>query len=181
MILVATAILGVTALAPPVSAHETLWLSPLNSVNLSPTAQIIEHGFPWHSLRIRPASGPVAGGGIGLTITLPSDVGIDSLVVCYEYSSAGPFIERTELISMLAPGNGTFVLDDPTDRNAFTLGCYSLDLLGTSVTGAITLRLSVNMPSGSWIEIGAIGIVTEPAPAPGARWDLSSKPTPFLD
>jgi hypothetical protein len=128
-------------------------------------------------------------GSVEIGLPLPSDVGIDSLIVCYECSNAGTYIDETWLSSMvLAPDNSAFLLNDQTDHPGPTPGCYAIDVPGSLVRGAISLRLYFIIPPTNWVEFGAIGIVTEPAAtgvadagasSPGTIQLLQNHPNPF--
>jgi flagellar hook capping protein FlgD len=187
-ILAATAVVGLAAVTAPALA-ETIWFSPLHFVNFS-TLQIVEPGIPSTAIRISPAMVNLVPGTVEIGLPLPSDVGIDSLIVCYECSNAGTYIDETWLSSMeLTPDNSTFLLHDLSDHPGPTPGCYAIDVPGTLVRGAISVRLYFIIPPTNWVEFGAIGIVTQPAttgvadagassPA-GTVQLLQNRPNPF--
>jgi hypothetical protein len=141
------------------------------------------------AIRVTPAT--VGTFFVDLGLTLPSDVLIDSVTICYELDNTASFITGTRLTRMTIPNAAFVILDDVTDRN-MPLECYTVDVGNREVASTITLSLRLtftNLAQGN--EIGGVAIATlpattgieepTPAPEPGAASSSlrQNHPNPF--
>jgi len=184
-------LIGLLALHPDLAhAQGKIWFSPL-TMTTPPTTGLTIGPSLSPSMAIRVTSATVGTFFVDLGLTLPSDVLIDSVTICYGLDSAASFITQTRLTRMTTPDGAFVILDDGTDRNAL-LECYSVDVANREVASTITLSLRLtfnNVAHG--IEIGGVGIATlpattaveepTPAPEPGAASSLlgQNHPNPF--
>ena len=162
-------LIGLLALQPPVAHGKVnIWFSPLTM-----TAE------PRHGLTVQPAQTPstairitAATPGsywVDLGFTMPDNVLMSNLTVCYELDNTASFITQTRLGPMTTPDSAPIILDDGTDRNA-PLECYTVEMLAEPpVDGAITLSLQLTFTNvAHGIEIGGVAIGTLAVP-PGIQ------------
>jgi hypothetical protein len=167
---VAPVILMIVCLSfTPVLAQYTIWHSPLtfstDNANLT-----IEPSIPSTTIRVTTqATGDLQW--IELGLVLPSNVDIDTVVVCYELNSADSYISQVRLTQTTIPDAAWVYHDDPTDLVDLGPTCYHSPVGELIPAGTITLAFRLNFNSTSdWIDIGGIGIVVSPITA-GAESD----------
>jgi len=144
---------------PPPVADRTLWISPLAfqagqfGGNLT-----FDRGSFGDTLTI----GSTAAGDlqwVNAPLSLPSDLKVKQVTVCYSDASAASFISQVRLAKETVPPSSLVVLDDPTDLTSTAPVCASTPLTSISVDGAFTLSLRMNFASTSdTVSIGAVGI-----------------------
>ena len=98
-----------------------------------------------------------------LGLTLPTNVRIDTVRVCYELKSSASFITQIRLTQTTTPDAAPVRHDDPTDVTLIGPECFGSVVGGLRPEGTITLALRLNFAStDDWIDIGGIGIVVAP-------------------
>lgn len=149
--------------AQPVVAQYTIWHSPLSLSSDEPQLTIS------HPASILAVMSRVETSSVGdlqwvhLGLTIPSNVVIDSVIVCYELSSSSSFISQVRLTTMKTPDAAAVLFDDGTDLTDVGPACYTTSTGSKTVGGTITLSLQLNFAStADWIDIGAVGIVVSP-------------------
>lgn len=150
-------LVGFSAL--PSMAQYTLRLSPLTLSSDQSQLTLRHNTQVTAGVRVETSStGDLQWVYLGLTI--PSNVVIDSVIICYRLSASASFISQIRLTTMKTPDFSLVLFDDPTDLTAVGPTCYSTYSAGVAVNGAITLALRLNFAStADWIDIGGIGIV----------------------
>ncbi|MFQ5706966.1 MAG: FlgD immunoglobulin-like domain containing protein [bacterium] len=165
--------------AQPTLAQYTIWHSPL-TLSTDQSQLTINHKTQvTRGVRVQTSS---AGDNqwVYLGLTIPSNVVIDSVIVCYRLSSAASFISQIRLTTMKTPDVSLVLFDDPTDLTEVGPACYSTHLGGAVVNGAITLALRLNFANtADWIDIGAIGIVVSPTVTSVPEQNETGSPSNF--
>jgi hypothetical protein len=117
------------------------------------------NGQPGCALRLESVTGSNTIGPVYLRLTLPDDMEIDSVTVCYERPSVAPTeITATRLVQLREPTSETILAEDTTVRSEFPPTCYSIDVADVVPNGAVFLKLDVHVFSTFYVEIGAVGI-----------------------
>lgn len=176
MILMA-AILGliVTPFAASQGAY-TIWHSPLTGVSDDPRLTI-DYSLPGTGLHVTTNS-PGDLQWVTIALTIPSNVEIEGVVVCYELASAQSFISQVRLTRMTTPDYALVIHDDPTDLTDPGPTCYLSNVYSAPVEGTISLAFRLNFTSAQhWVDIGAIGIVVEPIVSAVGEDDLIGRLT----
>ena len=99
-----------------------------------------------------------------MPLTLPSNVRVVGVQVCYE-NSGSSFISQIRMTRMDTPTTSPIVMDDGTDLNVLSTGCHdaTLNFGAIEVTAGLSLGLRLNfLNAGDYIEIGSIMILVEP-------------------
>jgi hypothetical protein len=100
---------------------------------------------------------------VNAPLTLPSDLKVEKVTVCYVDSSASSFISQVRLGKETLPASALVVLDDPTDLTSTAPVCASSNAGGITVDGALTLELRMDFAStADTVSIGAVGIELGP-------------------
>jgi hypothetical protein len=156
-LVVAALILALTAAAP--ARSYTIWRGPLDFVPATSGLTAVP-GIPSASIRFQGSVSTLHWG--YLSLSLPSDVEVDSVTVCYELSNPASFLSQTRIVRMSTPDTSPIVVDDGTDRTA-ALGCYTVNTFGLEVdqSFSLALRFEISDPS-HYIEVGAVGIHVSP-------------------
>lgn len=96
-------------------------------------------------------------------LSIPSDVQIDGVTLCYRLAASQSFISQIRLTVMNTPDFATVIHDDGTDLTDPGPQCVFSPTNGDPVEGTIVLSLRLNFASvEDWIDIGAIGIHVSP-------------------
>ncbi len=187
---VVAALILASLVATPVLAEHTIWHSPLPARVAAFSSDLdIEPGIPQQCLRVTALdSGDLLWADFPLT--LPSDVEIIGVIVCYENAAASRYISQVRLTRLTTPDAATVIHDDGTDLTTPSMDCYYSEVFPEPVDGTITLslRFHFNAP-GEYVEVGGIGIVVESTtadfggdyePDPTGALELrSNRPNPF--
>ncbi|MBD3236411.1 MAG: T9SS type A sorting domain-containing protein [Candidatus Eisenbacteria bacterium] len=160
MILMALVGLLVTPFATS-HADFTLWHSP--TVAWTNNSQLtIEPSLPGTGLHVTTTS-PGDHQWVTIGLTLPSNVTIEGVHVCYELASPQSFISQVRLTRMVFPNTATVIHDDPTDLTDPGPTCYLSPVYSEAVESTISLSFRLYFDSvDDWVDIGAIGIVVRP-------------------
>ena len=182
-------LLGLLALQPALAhGQEMIWFSPLTMTAQTTTGLTIRPApSPQTAIRITAAAPGTFFANLGLS--LPTNVLIDNVAVCYQLDNTASFITLTGMSTMKTPDMETVLFDDPTDRNAL-LECYTVDAGNFAIEGAITLELRLTFTNvNHGIEIGGVAVgtlpnpigIADPMPAPGAEASSlgQNRPNPF--
>ncbi len=142
-------------------ADHVIWHSPLAAAT-NDSRLTIDVAIPGTSIRVTTTSaGDLQWIDIGLT--MPSDVTIQGITLCYWLASEESFISQIRLTETTTPNVAHVIHDDPTDLTDPGPTCYYSQQGGWSVEGTMTVRLRLNFASpDDWIEIGALGIHVTP-------------------
>ncbi len=96
-------------------------------------------------------------------LTLPSDLKIEKVTVCYLDSSASSFVSQVRLSKETLPSSALVVFDDPTDLTSTASVCASSNAGGITIDGAFTLGLRMDFAStADTVSLGAVGIELGP-------------------
>jgi hypothetical protein len=148
---------------PQRAVDRTVWISPLNFVVSEGTpdweALSISRGFSGNTIRLKSErTGDLRW--IALPLTIPTDLKIKKLIVCYQVLNSRSFISQIRLSEQKEPPSATVIHDDPTDLTSTTPACYESNVGGLQSQKAITLGLRLNFGDASdHIDIGAIGVL----------------------
>ncbi len=160
----------------------TIWHSPLGFVSGNPDLTI---DVDFTALNTAPRVRASQSGdffSVNLGLTLPSNVIIDEVTVCYESSNAGTFISQTRLTQMSSPESASVIHDDPTDLTDLGPTCYTSVVPSRTVGQATTLSLRLVYANASHtIRIGAIGVTVTPSSTGTASERPEVMPRPGLD
>jgi hypothetical protein len=142
-------------------AQHTIWHSPMY-FSTADARLTIGPGSPTNTIRVKTSqAGDLQW--IELGLVLPSNVKIDTVIVCHELNSSASFISQVRLSKLTTPDAAFVQHDDGTDLTDVGPRCYSSLVGGLMVEGTITLSLRLNFAStADWIDIGGIGIVVSP-------------------
>lgn len=163
MVLIALIVLLVTPFTAS-QAEYTSWGSPLGGLTNN-SSLTITPGLPGTSLHIVTSS---AGDFQWVTfpLTLPSNMTIEGVQLCYALSNASSFISQIRLSRMTTPDYTVVMHDDPTDLTDPGPICVTSEVYSMDVDGTVSLSLRMNFANaGDWIDIGAIGIVLQDVPS----------------
>jgi hypothetical protein len=143
-------------------ADYTLWTSAFGFIAPAHSALSIERGFSGNTIRITSSRvGDLQW--IDLPLSIPSNVSIQKVIVCYQLSNARSFISQVRLSEEREPPGAVVRHDDGTDLKSTTAVCYESHVKSLKPKGAITLSLRLNfMDSADHIDIGAIGLLLRP-------------------
>lgn len=154
----------VAAATPTTVAAATLWLHPQEAHPQGTSLSIRPHNLTGPSVDVF-ATAPGDFQWISIPVTVPSDVQINSVTLCYQLSNAASYISQIRLIEMTAPPTASIQLDDPTDLTSTTSTCITSAPAGLVPAGTITLSLRLNFASTTdVITIGGVGLNTSPVP-----------------
>ena len=90
-------------------------------------------------------------------LILPSSVGIDSVVVCYQNQGPESYITQTRLTTMLTPAFSQIIVDEGTDLQGQGSACHRVPIAELEPAGSLNLTLRFQMDPAAYVEIGAIG------------------------
>jgi hypothetical protein len=184
-----TAALTLLLLIPSTAASQsyTLWVSPKPATPQAASPFLsVRPDDQSQGIRITTsATGDLQWVLLGLT--LPSNVTVNSVRVCYSLTDASSYISQVRISEMTTPTAGIALMDDPTDLTSTVPTCYTTPSTTLMPAGVQTLELRLNYASTSHvIRIGAIGINITPstasAPGPAAPsqiWLRQNYPNPF--
>ena len=100
---------------------------------------------------------------VNAPLSLPSNLKIEKVTVCYTNSSDASFISQVRLGKETLPSSAVVVFDEPTDLTSTSPVCTTEDTGGVTVDGAITLSLRMNYTStAETVSIGAVGLLLGP-------------------
>lgn len=159
---IAIVLVGFLALAGGTSwADYTIWHSPI-SAQTNDSRLTIETGYANVDIDVYTSS-PGDLQWITIPLTLPSNVEITGVTVCYEYENAANFISQIRLGTMTIPHLNLVQHDDPTDLPGPGPDCAFSAVNNLPVEGTVSLSLRLNYSTtGEWIAIGAVGIQVAP-------------------
>ncbi|MBD3237481.1 MAG: T9SS type A sorting domain-containing protein [Candidatus Eisenbacteria bacterium] len=159
-----TILLATVGLLVPLSVAEAdynIWHSPLTGVT-NDSRLTIDYSLPGTGLHVTTDS-PGDLQWVTMTLTLPSNVTIEGITLCYELASSQSYISQIRLARMQTPDYALVIHDDGTDHTDPGPRCVYSDAASLPVEGAITIALRLNFASTDhWIDIGAISIVVRP-------------------
>ncbi len=148
-------------------AEYTIWYSPLTFTTIDPLLTIAPTSYGSSAPAILvTTNGAAEGRFMDLGLTLPNDVVIEGVTICYAIPNARNYISELRLTSMTTPGAVTFFHIDPTNLTQIGQVCYRSTVHGASVTGTTTLTVSMDFQDahGS-ITIGAIEVHVSDVPS----------------
>jgi Hypothetical glycosyl hydrolase family 15 len=157
---------------------KTIWFAPTGYVTGDPTLQV-SHPSVAHPGTIVTSSSSGDYKWVSLGITLPPDVAIQDVIVCYELSSPASFISQVRLVEMTTPDQASVRHDDATDLKSTIPACYTSVVGGFVPATAVTLDLRLNFESArDRIVLGAVGVKIASLPELGLQgpaWLLNSE------
>lgn len=184
-----TAALTLLLFIPSTAAPQsyTLWVSPRSTTPqaASPFLTVRPDDLSQGIRITTSATGDLQWALLGLT--LPSNVTVNSVRVCYSLTDAASYISQVRVSEMMTPTSGVSLIDDPTDLTSTVPTCYTTPPTTLVPAGVQTLELRLNYASTSHvIRIGAIGINITPSTAsasgpatPSQVWLRQNYPNPF--
>jgi hypothetical protein len=144
------------------SSEYTLWMSPLGLLAPTRSSLSLDKGSSGDSVTITSAK-------VGdlqwmlLPLTVPSNVKIKKVIVCYKVSNERSFLKQVRLTEERIPPTATVMHDDGVELKSTTGDCYESQVGSLKARGALTLALRLNITDvGDSISLGAIGLVVEP-------------------
>lgn len=151
------ALLGSIPLATP-SAEFEIWHSPLDLISSDPALTITPNGAQMQFVQITRSS-IVENSAVALGLTLPSDVVIEGITICYAVESEQCFISGMYLSSQNEPPHLTLLHNDPVHLATVGEDCYRTDINAVPVGGTVTLTIELDFWNTAYnIKIGAIAV-----------------------
>jgi hypothetical protein len=140
----------------------TLWISALGILAPTGSSLSLEKGRSGDTVTI--TCGKVGDlQWVLLPLTVPSNVKIKKVIVCYRVSNERSYLKQVRLSEERIPPTATVMHDDGTDLKSTTGACYESRVNSLQVGGALTLALRLNFTNlADSISVGAIGLVVEP-------------------
>jgi hypothetical protein len=137
---------------------QTIWLSPVGYVTGDPALNI-SYPYTLHPGTVVTCVSPGDLKWVSMGLSLPPNVEIEEVIICYEVSSQQSFISQIRLSEMSTPNQAIVRHDDPTDLKSTNSTCYSSKVTGFTPTASVTLALRLNFQNVSdKIMLGAVGI-----------------------
>lgn len=169
------AALGSMPLVAPRAEYE-IWHSPLDLISSDPALTITPNGAQMQFVQITRSS-IVENSVVALGLTLPSDVVIEGITICYSVESEQCFISGMYLSSQNEPPSLTLLHYDPVHLSTVGEDCYRTDINAAPVSGTVTLTIELDFWNTAYnIKIGAIGVhVSRPVSDAG---ELGNESTP---
>ena len=145
------------------SDEHTVWISPLAfQAGQFGSNLTFDRGSFGNTLKIG-SSAPGDLQWVNAPLSLPSNLKIEKVTVCYTNSSDASFISQVRLGKETLPPSALVVFDDATDLTSTSPVCTTEDAGGITVDGAITLALRMNYTSpDDTVSIGAVGLLLGP-------------------
>jgi hypothetical protein len=142
---------------------QTIWHYPTDFVTGHPTLRI-EYPHRHASVDVT-CTTPGDLQWVEMGLSLPEEVRISEVVICYSISNVRSFISQVRLVEMTTPDHATVLHDDGTDLTSTIPVCYTSVVRGIRTTGAIALALRLNFQdTADTISLGAVGVRFEPSP-----------------
>jgi hypothetical protein len=150
--------------APAAAVEHTIWHSPLR---LQPSIDFpgvtMQQGLPATTMDAYSSS--TGNKYVLLPLTLPSNVEIKGIELCYRVSNSATSVSQVRLTKTTTPDVAGVVYDDPTVRNSTTATCETSGPMTISVDAVVTLSIRIFFADTShFVEIGGVGVIVEPLP-----------------
>jgi len=140
----------------------TLWTSALGLLAPTDSSLSLEKGRVGNTVVITSAKvGDLQW--VLLPLTVPSNVKIKKVIVCYRVSNERSHLKCVRLTVERIPPTATVQHDDGADLKSTTGACYESRVNSLQVGGALNLALRLNFTNlADSVSVGAIGLVVEP-------------------
>lgn len=152
---------------PAAAIEYTIWHSPRTLESQGPIITVIAGTLASSSNVTFDGTGEEW---IQMPLTLPSNVTVTGVVVCYQVSDPASYIAQIRITDMTDPDFASIRMDDDTPRTSTTPECITIPTI-VDFDATLTLRMRIVAASGlDVIKIGGIGIVVDDGvgAAPGA-------------
>jgi hypothetical protein len=139
-------------------AEFDIWHSPLDLVTGDPIMTLMPSGAQGQYIRATRTLG-CENGQVALGLTLPSDVVIEGITVCYAIDDSDAHISGFVLSTMNEPPYLSLLHYDPIHLTEVGEHCYRTDVNSAPVAGTITLTIELDYLNPAYaISIGAIAV-----------------------